>query len=214
MSSLATNIYLHLAVALLVLALAHTAWYWRQKKKASHITFWIIFLLFLLIGWGLMEYYEQKAEQGIVVCEDPVQKQNCVIAMHVHFTVHGSVCGEEIDMLREHGHLDETHTHKEHNRAHWHDTLPWNEQERKLLDNEPLQFGAFFKGMGLELTDSCIKMPGSPRFCTGDPCPGSSAPGRLRVWRHYHEETDQGEELSSWQNTLWEDEEAWKIMFE
>ena len=229
MASPTLNVYLHLAAALAALALGYTVWHWRQKKKASHITFWVIFLLFLLIGWGLMEYYAQKAEQGIVVCEDPVQQKNCVIAMHIHSMVYGSVCGEEINMPREHGPLDATHTHKESNRFHWHDTLSWDEHERKLLDDTPLQLGESFKGIGIELTDSCIKLPGSPRFCTGDSCPGSITPGKLLVWRQHNEDTPnednnknnkdddkagQGEELSSWQNIPWKDEETWEIVFE
>lgn len=209
-AELAMTTYWNLVVAVALLAVASTVWNWRKRKRSAHFLLWCGVLVAALVGWGLAEYYEQQAEKGIVVCED---ENNCIIAMHVHSYIYGSVCGVEIELPREEGPLANVHTHKEENRLHWHERLPWDAENEKIIDDSSLHLNASFAKIGFELTDNCVTIQNGWRYCNGDSCPGSSAPGKLRVWRHYDHDTDAGDELTTWQDVVWEDEEGLKVEF-
>lgn len=212
MSSELSTTYWNLVLAVALLVAVSTVWSWRQRKMAVHLFIWAVVAFAVIIGWGLSSYYAQQAEKGIVVC-DEADPTDCIIAMHIHTYLYGSVCGVDIELPREEGSLSNVHTHKEENRLHWHERLPWDAKSNKLLDESTLELGPSFEKISFELTDSCVKVQNGLLFCNGDSCPGSSTPGKLRVWRHYDHDTDTGEEMSTWQNVKWEDEESYKVVF-
>ncbi len=150
------------------------------KKKTSGSKKYFLVLITILVvgvlGYGLYSYYTSGAkEQGIIVC-NPQNPDECYWQAHIHTFVIQEVCGESKAFPKEHGELEEDHTHEETNIIHWHDRIMIEKQTGELVDISALTLGAYFDSVGVTLSDTCLYDK-----CNGDTCPDGSV-GTVRMF--------------------------------
>jgi hypothetical protein len=201
-----TWIYIIGGVAVLLAIVMTVIWSKRKKKQRKLkdlLGYWTIAIIILILLWGVSAFQNSEAEDGIVVCNDDGQ---CTISVHTHWYLEGNICGVEISLPSEEGELSQSHTHKEHNRAHFHDTLPYNNQDQTILPEASarLSIKAFFDQIEIPFTDGCYD-----GTCTGDLCNGN--PGKFT---YTVDVKGLPKELDSLENYVYSDEETIRITFE
>jgi hypothetical protein len=134
----------------------------KNIKRAIVLTIVITFAAFL--GYSLYQVYITGARSaGVVTCPS---ESVCYLTAHIHAFVPTEVCGEDIRYKTEVGSLEGPHTHEEKNIIHWHDRLPYDKIEKKLLDTEPLTLGAFFDAIEVPFSSTHILDKQNGDACT------------------------------------------------
>ncbi len=143
------------------------------KKKGSPI--WVVVIIVLVVavlGYSLYSTLQTgAAEKGVVTCVSP---DNCYWTAHFHTFFPVSICGEEYRLPNEVGSLQKGHTHEEKNIAHWHDRLPYDNVNKKIVDTSDLKAGSFFDQLNIPFSQT--KIDGKTN---GDTCPN----GTVGTWK-------------------------------
>ena len=155
-------------IAIIVGLLASLLLFFKKKKKSWKpiLVIWILLGIGLGLLYSVAEYYDQGAEQGIIVC---TSKTECSIAVHIHANLDVSVCGKEHVFPFEKGDLNKPHTHKEKNKIHYHALLKVDPVTKKILDPIDLTLKAFFDQMGERFNGTCLLDKCNGDRCSGDP---------------------------------------------
>ncbi len=148
----------------------------KLHKTSSPVTKWIIPLLAIIgigiIGYSLYATFNSGAEtEGIVTCPSP---DNCFWSSHFHIYAPIQICGEEFLLPVETGSLQKSHTHEEKNIIHWHDRLPYDNVNKKIIDTSDLMLGSFFDQVNVPF--SSTNLDGKTN---GDTCPN----GTVGTWK-------------------------------
>ena len=177
------------------------------KKKSSPTKYLIIFLVIgvaAILGYGVYSYFTSGADKGIIVC-NPQNPNECYWQAHIHTYVMQNVCGDERKFDKEHGDLEEHHTHEETNIIHWHDRTAIN-KETGELDSSSLTLGAFMEANDITFTGTCFY-----EYCNGDTCPDRSA-GTMKMF--VKNENGNWQQNEEYQNYVWQDKDIIYIAFD
>lgn len=143
-----------------------------MKNAVSNVkTITAVVIGFLIVGlliFSVNYYYERTAETGEreFICTG----EECFVTMHIHSEIEFDLCGEDFNLGREVGALETDHTHKEHNKIHWHSPLTANRETQEVMDYSPLSLENTFAAFGKTLNSTCFE-----QWCTGNACNGKAA---------------------------------------
>lgn len=179
-----------------------------SKKKKEFVFSWKVFLFLVVLGvflgflaYSVFVYNKSEAEsEGVTVCNP--QTGICDAAFHWHAQLDIEVCGKEVFMPLEEDDLSEAHTHKERNRIHWHDTVPYDKNTGTILDTGEFKLGAFFDEMKYRFEPNCIG-----EKCNGFDVCGDGRENSLKMFVN-------GEQNFEFRDYVWKDGDEIKIVFE
>lgn len=191
--------YFLLIAALLILL----SWYFglkgKKKKIKRSVIFSIIILALLGIAYSLEVTFQSGARSsGIIVCP---QEDKCYWTAHIHAYVPIYVCGKEIKQYIEVGPLNEPHTHEEKHVIHWHDRLPYDNVNKRLLEYAPLTLGAYFDALEMQFDSNRILDKSND-----DLCPDGSQ-GTLKMFVN-------GKQNNMFRNFVWKDKDVIVLIFD
>lgn len=179
------------------------------KKKSDSKKYLVVLAVILIVaflGYGVYSYISSGAkEQGVIVC-NPQDPNECYWQAHIHTFVLQEVCGEQRQFSKEHGELEEHHTHEETNIIHWHDRVPIDRETGELKDTSSLTLGAFMTESGINFSDTCFY-----EYCNGDVCPSGST-GTVKM---FVKSKNKGwEQNTEYSNYIWQDGDIIYIAFD
>ncbi len=189
-------------IAIVILAIV---WYFdmrsKQKKKAkikTGIVLTIVALAILGIGYSLYATIKSgAASRGVVVCTN----DQCFWQAHIHAYVPIKICNEDVRLPIEKGSLQRSHTHEEKNVIHWHDRLPYENQQKKILQATPLTLGAFFDELSIPFANDVTFDKRN-----GDQCPD----GTLASWKMLVN----GKQSTASRDHVWTDRQVIVLVFD
>lgn len=172
-----------------------------SKKKNFKMAIVLSIVALILMGIGYSLYVTKTsgaAERGVIVCPE---ENNCVWTAHVHSYVPVEICGEDKRLPIEKGSLQGPHTHEEKNIIHWHDRLPYDKQNSKILDATPLTLEAFFDAINISFSPDKILDKNIE-----DACPDGTK-GTLKMFVN-------GKESKQFTNYVWKDKDVILLVFD
>lgn len=132
----------------------------KAKKSASLAKYIAILVILGTIAYGAYAVYtfqhSEENTQGFFTCDK--EGKVCQLSQHIHADIEANICGREVTFEKEKGRTDQTHTHKESNKIHWHAPLKVDPQTRLPLDPKPLQVSSFLAQMDFTLA-ACPQNP-------------------------------------------------------
>jgi len=162
----------------------------------------IIWSLIVLVLAGLAYSLRVALQTGPWIITCPTEG-TCFATAHIHAYVPIWLCGEDYRLPIEVGRLDGPHTHEEKNIIHWHDKLPYDAVNQKLMETAPLTLGVFFDAMQIHFDQDGIADKRN-----GDACPDGTT-GTLKVFVN-----GVLPELASMRDWIWRDKEVISIFFD
>lgn len=195
--------------AIILIIVAITTGVLKKRLKTALIVSLIIALAALL-AYSLYATFKSGAfEGGVVTCTE----NGCFWTAHVHAFVPIEVCGEEYRLPIEVGLLDGPHTHEEKNTIHWHDRLPYDNDNKKITDTKPLTLGAFFDSIGVAFDGDRIAEKKNGDVCPNEPiraqCTKSPCDQLTKAKMFVN-----GESNSTFRDYIWSDKDVIQIFFD
>ncbi len=189
-----------LVAAAAILALI---WFFGLKGKKKKMKRNLILSLIVVAALGLVyslyaAFTTGAVQKGVIVCPT---EDNCIWQAHVHAYVPTIICGDDVRLPIEKGPLDGPHTHEEKNVIHWHDRLPYDKANQRILDATPLTLGAFFDAIDI-IFDS-DRIMGKEN---GGVCPDGGI-GTLKMFVD-------GKQNNQFRNYVWEDRDVILLVFD
>ena len=174
----------------------------KQKKKAKLKTGIVLTVdILVILGIGYSLYVTLKsgaASRGVVVCP---QEGRCFWQAHIHAYIPIMMCGEDIRLPIEKGSLQGPHTHEEKNVVHWHDRLPYDNQQKNIFQAKPLTLGVFFDELGIPFANDALFDRKN-----GDECPD----GTLASWKMFVN----GKQSQVLRDHVWTDRQVIALVFD
>ena len=141
-------------IAIPVLGLILAGYFVIRKSLKRALSVLLLSLIIAVLAYSVSVYFSRgAATEGIVVC-NPNDPTDCTWQAHIHALIVPVVCGEEIRFGTEVGLLNQSHTHEERNVLHWHDRLPYDSTQSKILDTTPLRLDNSFNSIGFSVDTS------------------------------------------------------------
>ena len=178
-------------------------WYFglkeKKKKIKKSVILSIILLAIIWIGYSLFVTFQSGARSsGLIVCPT---EDKCYWAAHVHAYVPIKICGEDKRLPIELGPLNEPHTHEEKNVIHWHDRLPYDNLNKRLLETKPLTLEAFFDSLNVN-----FNLDGILDKKNNDLCPDGT-PGILKMFVN-------SKRNNQFRDFIWKDKDVIVLVFD
>ena len=184
-------------VLAIILSLGFVALMYKTKKAWQIGIHVLVILGLVLVGYSYYSFDLTASDaEGITICEGG----ECFWAAHTHSRLTIEICGEEISLGLEKASLQETHTHKEKGKLHFHETLPVDPETREITDYSPLKLSTLLDEIGLHFTEDCIG-----DTCNGDFCDGKE--GELKF-------TVNGKNNNQYGEYVWKEGDHIHIIFE
>jgi hypothetical protein len=180
-----------------------------KKKYGLLATIIITAGILVVLGSSLFAFFQVGAQEGIVICNE--ETGECFFQAHIHSFIVPMVCGEEQRFETEVGPLSATHTHEEKNTLHWHDVLPYDNENKRILDETNLMLGNSLDNLDVRLTDECFY-----EYCNGDLCLDGTA-GTLKAYankENYFETGREWQKLDNPTEYVWSDRDLIYIAFD
>jgi len=183
-----------------------------QKRNIKlGLGLFVITVVIAGLAYSVYVYFSTgAAAQGVLVC-DQKDPTNCLWQAHIHAYIIPLVCGEEQRFPIEEGPLNGPHTHEEKNVIHWHDRIPYNLTEGRILNTTPLELGTFFDNINVNLNSTCFYGK-----CNGDLCQNGKN-GSLKAFvnkENYWTKNTPWVEISNIREYVWSDREIIYLTFD
>ncbi len=171
---------------------------WKKKRSPwLWIGYAVVVIILGYIAYSVYYYLStaEKVEEFEVCYAD-----KCIKTFHIHADISIELCGKKVSLPLEHGPLEGPHTHKERNKLHFHERLPYDPATGRIMETKPLQLGTFMNEFDIRFNDNCIG-----EYCNGMEClPGS--PGNVRMFVNEQPNTE-------FNQYVWKDGDKIKITF-
>ena len=174
----------------------------RSAKASSNKTKLLIaagVVVLGIIAYSLYITFSTGAQdKGIVTCID---ENTCFFTAHWHAYTPIMICGQETRLPIETGSLQKAHTHEEKNLVHWHDRLPYDNTNKKIMNATPLFLGSFFDEIKIPFDNDKIMDKKN-----GDQCPDGK-PGTLKMFVN-------GKPNTEFRDYLWKNYDVIVLVFD
>lgn len=171
----------------------------KKKKIKKSIILSIVVLAIIGIVYSLFITLQSGARSsGLIVCP---QEDKCYWTAHVHAYVPIKICGEDKRLPIELGPLNGPHTHEEKNIIHWHDRLPYDNVNKRLLETKPLTLGAFFDAINANFNSNSILDKNNNDVCL------DGTQGKLKMFVN-------GKRSNQFRDFIWKDKDVIFIIFD